>query len=711
MKAKNLVIVESPAKARTVGRYLGAKYDVRASVGHIRDLPLTRLGVDVENDFEPRYVIPVRKKEVVKQLKDVAKDASTVYLATDPDREGEAISWHLVHALGLQGKQVKRVVFHEITKEAIKSAFAEPREIDTDLVDAQQARRVLDRLVGYKLSPLLRSKMGKKGLSAGRVQSVAVRLIVDREREIEAFTPEEYWTLEAELQRVGERALKRNQFKAQLRQVDGKKADLKKRNEVEAVLAALQGAAYRVTKTSVKDTARHASAPFTTSTLQQEASRKLGFTARRTMAVAQQLYEGLSAGRAGTVGLITYMRTDSTNLAASAVEETRAWIRERFGAEYLPPTANVYATRNRRAQEAHEAIRPTDITREPESIKQHLTGEQFRLYNLIWKRTVASQMAPARVEVTTVDIEATTEQSERRFDFRATGHVTRFAGFMQVYVEDDDQKGEKSAKATVLPPLAEGDAMQLIQLLPEQHFTEPPARYTEASLVKALEEYGIGRPSTYAPTISTIQDRGYVDRRGKQLQPTELGVIVSDLLVKHFPKIVNVQFTAGMEDELDEVARGDRAWRQLLGEFYQPFAQDIAKAEENMETVVITPEPAGIDCDLCGRPMLIKRGRFGKFIACSGFPECRNTKQIVQSIGVDCPQCGGDLVEKRTKKRRTFYGCVNYPTCNFAVWQKPLSQPCEECGGLVVVDAKKGAVCSACGAPARQLLESERTVS
>ncbi|MHB1133268.1 MAG: type I DNA topoisomerase [Chloroflexota bacterium] len=696
MSGKKLVIVESPAKARTVGRFLGGSYDVRASVGHVRDLPANRLGVDVERDFEPRYVVPAKKKDVVKDLRERAKSASCVYLATDPDREGEAISWHLASLLNLKDKTVQRVEFHEITSEAIRRAFSEPREIDTNLVNAQQARRVLDRLVGYKLSPLLRSKMSKKGLSAGRVQSVAVRLVVEREREIQDFQAREYWTLEAELSKRPRKA--RSVFRASLRLIRGEKADLTSEEATNAVLANLEGAEYTVLEVGKRDTQRNPAAPFTTSTLQQEASRKLGFTAKRTMAVAQQLYEGLALGAQGSVGLITYMRTDSTNLASSAVEETREYIRQRYGESYVPAAPRAYKSRAKGAQEAHEAIRPTSVQREPDAIATHLTPEQFKLYRLIWQRMVACQMAPALYEVTTADIGAGPAAVQPPpYSFRASGTVVRFAGFTTVYTEGRDEGDESDKKSPALPALQQGEPLDLLQLLPEQHFTQPPPRFTEATLVKALEEHGIGRPSTYAPIISTIQDRNYAVRTGKQLQPTELGFVVNDLLVKHFPDVVDVRFTAAMEERLDDVAQGEREWVGLLHEFYNPFAADLERAEHQMERVEIKPEPAGVDCEKCGRPMVIKLGRFGKFIACSGYPECRNAKPLTVPVGVKCPECGGEIVERTTKRKRIFYGCANYPTCTFATWQRPVPQPCPVCGGLMSQNGRSGVTCTKCG--------------
>ena len=689
---KKLVIVESPAKARTVGRFLGDGYSVKASIGHIRDLPANRMGVDIENSFEPRYVVPAKKKEVVKGLRAEAKAASELFLATDPDREGEAISWHLLQVLKPGKKPVHRVEFHEITRQAIDEAFEHPREIDCNLVDAQQARRVLDRLVGYTLSPLLRRKITKKGLSAGRVQSVTVRLVVDREREIQAFVPDEWWTIEADL------APAKNQkrvFRATLNQIDEQKVELKEETQAKDVLKDLEGADYVIAAVRKKDIQRNPPPPFTTSTLQQEASRKLGYTAKRTMAVAQQLYEGVAVEQSGSVGLITYMRTDSTNLAAAALTEIREYIAQKHGQQYLPQTARVFKTKSKGAQEAHEAIRPTSVLREPDSIKGYLSTDQFRLYRLIWQRTVACQMASAVMEQTSVDIKA--GRGDRMpYLFRATGSVVKFTGFLAVYSEGKDEDDEEEKRKS-LPALTEGEALALQALFPEQHFTQPPPRYTEATLVKALEEYGIGRPSTYAPIMSTIQDRGYVERVDKRLSPTPIGLIVNDLLVKHFPTIVDLGFTAHMEGELDEIARGEQMWVPVIQEFYDPFAKTLVDAEEHMERVILEAEPTGDMCEKCGRPLVIKFGRFGKFIACTGYPECRNAKSFATKIGVNCPDCGAEMVEKKTRRKRIFYSCSRYPECKFAVWNRPLPQPCPECGGLLTDAGRGNAKCNKCG--------------
>ena len=701
---KKLVIVESPAKARTVGRFLGKDFAVEASVGHIRDLPMNRLGVDVEDNFRPRYVVPEKKKEVVKKLRALARDAEEIYLATDPDREGEAISWHLREALKLgDGHRVQRVEFHEITKEAIAAAFAHPREINHSLVDAQQARRILDRLVGYKLSPLLRQKVTKKGLSAGRVQSVAVKLIVDREREVTAFDQEEYWTLKAEVAKQKGRS--KRAFVATLVNVGDEKADLKNAEQTRRVESDLDGASLVVAEVRRRETQRNPAAPFTTSTLQQEASRKLGFTAKRTMAVAQQLYEGIQFLGGDSVGLITYMRTDSTNVAASAQQEALDYIAGRYGGDYVPPKPRVFKAKSKGAQEAHEAIRPTSVLREPDALKSDLAPEQFKLYRLIWQRFVASQMASAVLDSTAADIHATPARPTDvpLYIFRASGSVTRFNGFMAVYTEghDEGDLAEDSEDNKALPVLAEGETLDLARLLPEQHFTQPPPRYTEATLVRALEENGIGRPSTYAPTLSTVQDRGYVERAGKQLQPTHIGTIVNDLLVAHFPEIVDVGFTAQMEEQLDDIANEGAEWVDVLANFYGPFAETLQLAEKEMPEVSLKPEPTGEFCEKCGSELVIKYGRYGKFIACSGYPACRNAKSFVVKVGTKCPKCGvGEMVEKKTKRKRVFYSCSEYPNCDFAVWQRPrpdAEQPCKTCGGFLVEAARGYAKCNTCG--------------
>ncbi|HEU0167925.1 MAG TPA: type I DNA topoisomerase, partial [Chloroflexota bacterium] len=665
-KLKNLVVVESPAKARTLEKYLGRNYQVRASLGHVRDLPKSQLGVDTEHDFAPKYLVPADKKKLLKELIDIAKNAQSVYLATDPDREGEAIAWHLAEALKLEPKQIHRVAFHEITEGAVKDAIAHPRDIDIDLVNAQQARRVLDRLVGYKLSPLLWRKV-RRGLSAGRVQSVAVRLVADREAEVEAFTPEEYWSVEADLSKAG-RHSKRDQFRASLAQRGGKKISLKNEREAKAAEAALNGASYAVSEVRTKRTQRSPAAPFTTSTLQQEAARKLGFSAKRTMAIAQQLYEGIDIG-GGPTGLITYMRTDSLNIATVAQTEAREFIRSKWGKDYAPDRPRVYKTRAKGAQEAHEAVRPTSTHRDPAQLRTILASEQYRLYKLIWDRFVASQMSSAELDQTSVDITA------GDFVFRASGSVVVFQGFMVLYLESQDTEEEKEGR---LPELAKGESLDLVQLLPQQHFTQPPPRYTEASLIKALEELGIGRPSTYAPTLATIQDRRYIERvqGSKALKPTELGKAVNGLLVEQFPNIVDPQFTSNMEGELDDVASGERQWVPIVKDFYGPFDERLKEAGETVERVRVADEPTDQPCPECGRMMVIKLGRFGRFLACSGFPECKHTEKIQNKTGVGCPKCKeGEIVERRSKKGRTFFGCNRYPNCDFTAWNRPVVSP------------------------------------
>ncbi len=715
-KSTPLVIVESPAKARTIGRFLGRAYRVRASVGHIRDLPERQMGVDVENDFRPHYVISPKKKEVVKELKADAAGASEVYLATDPDREGEAIAWHLAAALetALKGKPVHRVEFHEITREAIDHAFGAPREINQPLVDAQQARRVLDRLVGYTLSPLLRKKVSKKNLSAGRVQSVAVRLVVEREREIQAFVPVEYWSIEAELakQRAAgpgagsSRALSPAPFRAKLIRVGEKDFECHVGAEALALKETLEQCAYTVLEVRRKEVLRNPAPPFITSTLQQEASRKLGFNAKRTMAVAQQLYEGLSLGAEGNVGLITYMRTDSTNVAASAQQEARTLIRQKFGEDYLPRTPRTYK-KVTGAQEAHEAIRPTSVFREPEAVQPFLNADQYKVYALIWKRFVASQMASAVLDTTAVDIGASRPPAAAKppeFLFRANGSVLKFRGFLAVYAEGTDEPAAPEDDSNrILPPLAPDEPLDLLGIYPEQHFTQPPPRFTEASLIKLLEELGIGRPSTYAPTLTTIQDRGYIERMSdRRLKPTDLGFLINDLLVKHFPNEVDVGFTAQMEEKLDRVAAGETEWVQVLRDFYAPFKATVERATAEMPNVTLPVETTDEVCDRCGAPMVIKLGRFGKFLACSKFPECRNTRNLSArggsaDSGVVCPECQqGHIVERRSKKGRLFYSCNRYPECKFALWDKPVKTPCPRCGQLMTFQKKGGVKCTQC---------------
>ena len=723
--AGKLVIVESPAKARTISRFLGKGYTVEASVGHVRDLLHSKLSVDVEHDFSPQYRVPNEKREVVQRLKSAASHATEIYVATDPDREGEAIAWHVMAAAAIPEDVTQRVVFHEITDAAVQEAFTHPRSLDMDLVNAQQARRVLDRLVGYKISPLLWQRVRGR-LSAGRVQSVAVRLVVDREREIQAFVAVEYWSIAAELAKRDTRALDpRPGFIAKLVKIGDKAADLNNQPATQAIVDDLQDGSYLVADVRKSKRQRKSPAPFITSTLQQEASRQLGFTAKRTMAVAQALYEGVNLGAGERVGLITYMRTDSTNIAAVALAEVRAYIQDKFGIEYLPATPPVHRTRAVKAQEAHECIRPTSVRREPDAIQSFLDRDQYRLYQLIWKRFVASQMNPAIYDVTAVDIKAgrrerlpgvavPTGDALRRsvfldallYLFRVTGSTVAFPGFLLVYEvasvghEETKDEGVADDEAGPLPPLDVGEMLDLLRLIPEQHFTQPPPRYTEASLIRELEKNGIGRPSTYAPILSTIQVRGYVDRdpEGKNLVPTELGFVVNDLLVKHFPQIVDLPFTAHMEDDLDKIAAGERNWVAVLRDFYGPFARALEAAERSMEKVELRPEAAaaGLVCEKCGSPMVVKNGRFGKFIACSNYPQCRNAKPYVIKTGAKCPECGGDLLEKRTRKRRIFYGCANYPTCKFSVWQRPVPQPCKACGGLLTEAGKNKLKCVKC---------------
>ncbi|WP_144533374.1 type I DNA topoisomerase [Bacillus pumilus] len=667
--ADYLVIVESPAKAKTIERYLGKKYKVKASMGHIRDLPKSQLGVDTEHDFEPRYITIRGKGPVLKELKTAAKKAKKVYLAADPDREGEAIAWHLAHSLDLDLSSDCRVVFNEITKDAIKDSFKHPRMINMDLVDAQQARRILDRLVGYKISPILWKKV-KKGLSAGRVQSVALRLIIDRENEINEFKPEEYWTIDGTFLKGKE------SFEASFFGVNGKKHPLKTKEDIKEILSKLKGSKFSVEKVTKKERKRNPAVPFTTSTLQQEAARKLNFRAKKTMMIAQQLYEGIDLGKEGTVGLITYMRTDSTRISNTAIEEVSAFIDQTYGKNFLNTTKRT-AKKNENAQDAHEAIRPTSTLRKPADVKHVLSRDQLRLYKLIWERFVASQMAPAVLDTMSVDLD------NNGLTFRANGSKVKFPGFMKVYVEGKDDQLEEKDK--MLPDLKEGDTVLSKDIEPEQHFTQPPPRYTEARLVKTLEELGIGRPSTYAPTLDTIQKRGYVALDNKRFIPTELGEIVLNLIIEFFPEIINVEFTAKMEKELDSVEEGTIEWVRIIDSFYQDFAKRVEKAEAEMQEVEIEPEYAGVDCEECGHPMVYKMGRYGKFMACSNFPDCRNTKPIVKDIGVKCPTCHeGNIVERKSKKRRIFYGCDRFPECEFVSWDKPIERKCPKCENMLV---------------------------
>ncbi len=729
---KDLIIVESPTKAKTISRFLGREFNVQSSFGHIRDLPKSKLGVDVERDFAPEYVVPLKSKKVVTALKKIAAQANRIYFATDEDREGEAISWHLAELFDQPPEKLKRIVFHEITEGAIAEALKNPRAIDLRLVDAQQARRILDRLVGYELSPLLWKKVAK-GLSAGRVQSVAVRLVVEREREIQAFKSQEYWTLEAKFEKPGQVP-----FAARLNKRDDKTLDklaIASNDEAQKFLRALNGARYTIGEVQRKEVTKNPPPPYTTSTLQQDGNRKLGFSSSQTMVLAQQLYEGLELGTRGPVGLITYMRTDSVNLAEKFISEAGTYIAGTFGNSYHAPRR--FRTKSKVAQEAHEAIRPTDPTRQPDSLKQYLDERQLKLYDLVWRRAIASQMAEARLDATAVDV--VTESGPEKFTFRATGQVTKFDGYLKVALEN--------VKQNELPELKTGEAVELLELKPEQHFTEPPARYSEAGLVKKLEEYGIGRPSTYAPTIATVIERGYVERVDRRLKPKDLAFVVNDLLVEHFPEIVDYKFTAKMEAELDEIATGAKLWVPVIKDFYTPFKQHLTSKHETLSKKEITEQATEYVCEKSGHPMVVKYGRFGKFLACTGYPECKNTKElnddntivqakqvdgagetcpeckqgqlvmkrgrfgpflgcnrypeckyiknIEKSTGVTCPQCGqGTIIEKRSRYGKTFYSCNRYPECKFALWSKPTGEKCPESGDLLVYGAKGTIRCS-----------------
>lgn len=665
---KNLVIVESPAKAKTIEKYLGRNYKVVASVGHIRDLKKSSMSIDFDNNYEPLYINIRGKGPLINDLKKEAKKAKKVYLASDPDREGEAISWHLAHILNLDETDKNRVVFNEITKDAVKNAFVEPRQIDMNLVDAQQARRVLDRIVGYSISPLLWKKV-KKGLSAGRVQSVALKLIIDRENEIKAFKPEEYWTIDGFFQKGNKK------FQASFYGVDGKKLKLETNEDVQKVLALITSDTFEVAKVEKKERRRNAPLPYTTSSLQQDAANKINFRTRKTMMVAQQLYEGISLGKSGTQGLITYIRTDSTRISPVAQNEAANFITERFGATYSKHGNRVKNASG--AQDAHEAIRPSNVTLTPESIAQHLDKDQLKLYTLIWNRFVASQMTAAIFDTMKVHLE------QNGVRFTANGSQVKFDGYLAVYNDSDKNK--------MLPDMAEGDSVKKVSTNPEQHFTQPPARYSEATLIKTLEENGVGRPSTYAPTLDVIQRRYYVRLAAKRFEPTELGEIVNGLIVEFFPDIVDVKFTADMESKLDEVEEGKQQWQTVIDAFYKPFEKELAKAETEIEKIQIKDEPAGFDCELCGHPMVIKLGRYGKFYACSNFPECHNTKAITKEIGVTCPLCGeGQVIERKTKRNRIFYGCDRYPDCEFTSWDKPVGRTCPKSGDYLVEKKIRG---------------------
>ncbi len=662
----NLVIVESPTKARTISKFLSRNYKVLASNGHLIDLPRSKLGVDIDNGFKPNYITIRGKGQLLKELRAAGKKADQVFLAADPDREGEAICRHIGEALKLDPGKPCRVEFHEITKAAVKEAFASPRLIDQDMSDAQQARRILDRLVGYKISPLLWSKV-RSGLSAGRVQSVAVRLICAREEEINNFKADEYWTIDAILEEPDAKIC----FKAALARYKKKKIELLHKADAEVVIEAVKGELFTVSQVTRSNRKRRPAAPFTTSSLQQEASNRLGFTSRKTMSIAQQLYEGINVGEKETSGLITYIRTDATRVSAQAQEEARSLIKVKFGIEYMPDKPPHYISR-KGAQEAHEAIRPTAVNLEPEQIKQYLSGDQNRLYRLIWERFVASQMNPAVYDQTKVNIDA------GDYQFKATGSSLLFPGFL-ILAKVDEENGE-----TILPPLKEGQQLKLVELLPEQHFTQPPPRYNEASLIKTLEEKGIGRPSTYSPIIETIQGRGYVIKENKAFIPTELGFIIVDLMLKYFPEVIDIDFTARLEQQLDDIEEGKLKWLEVITNFYNGYFKDrLLHAEEKIEKVEMAPELSDEQCPHCGKNLQYKHGRFGRFLACPSYPDCKFTKKIVKDTGVKCPVDGGMIVERRSKKGRIFFGCSNYPDCSYSLWNKPIPGPCPKCGSLM----------------------------
>ncbi|MGO2384511.1 MAG: type I DNA topoisomerase [Pseudolactococcus laudensis] len=665
---KNLVIVESPAKAKTIEKYLGRNYKVVASVGHIRDLKKSTMSVDIEHDYEPQYINIRGKGPLINSLKKEAKNAKAVYLASDPDREGEAIAWHLAHSLGLDVHDKNRVVFNEITKDAVKDAFKEPRSIDLDLVDAQQARRILDRLVGYSISPILWKKI-KKGLSAGRVQSIALKLIIDRENEINAFIPEEYWSIEGNFKKGAKK------FAGSFYGLDGKKKKLHKNSDVLEVMERLTTDEFTVDKVDKKERRRNAPLPYTTSSLQQDSANKINFRARKTMSVAQQLYEGITLGPNGHQGLITYMRTDSTRISPVAQAAAASYIVDTFGEKYSKHGSKVKNVAG--AQDAHEAIRPSNVYNTPEAIAKYLDKDQLKLYRLIWNRFVASQMTPAVFDTVKVNL------SQNGVMFTSNGSQVKFDGYMAVYNDADKNK--------MLPEMAEGDVVKKDNIKPEQHFTQPPARFSEATLIKTLEEIGVGRPSTYAPTLETIQHRYYVKLSAKRFEPTELGEIVNNMVVEFFPNIVNTEFTVDMEQSLDDVEHGMRKWVEVVDEFYKPFAVELEKAETEIEKIQIKDEPAGFDCDVCGHPMVIKLGKYGKFYACSNFPDCRNTMAIVKEIGVVCPTCHeGQVIERKSKRNRIFYGCARYPDCEFTLWDKPIGRDCPKCGQFLVEKKVRG---------------------
>ncbi len=669
--SKVMLVVESPAKAKTISKFLGRKYAVKASMGHVRDLPKSQFGVDVENDFTVKYINIRGKGDLIKELRTAGQKSDKILLATDPDREGEAIAQHLQEILKIPDGEKCRIEFNEITKKAVTEAVKKPREINKDLFEAQQTRRVLDRIVGYKLSPLLWRKI-KRGLSAGRVQSVVVRIICDREDEINSFNPEEYWSLTAKL------AKDKAVVSAKLSKIEGKKAELKNEEQVEGILKDIAKKNFIVEKINTRRQKRNPTPPFTTSSLQQEAYRKLNFSAKKTMLVAQQLYEGIELSKEeGSVGLVTYIRTDSTRISEEAKDEALAYISEKYGKEYSSKEQSKPVSKGR-IQNAHECIRPTVINREPDSIKQYLKNDQYKLYKLIFERFIASQMSPAQFDITTADL------SVDKYVFRATGKTMVFPGFTVIYIEGRDEK--ESEEDNMLPPLAEKEELKVIKLEPKQHFTQPPPRYTEATLIKTLEEKGIGRPSTYAPILDTIVSRGYVQKRQKQYYPTELGELVVDLLKEYFQEIIDIRFTANMEDKLDDIEEGKHEWKKVLRDFCSSFYQALEKAENEIGRIDITDEESDVDCEKCGRRMVIKSGRYGKFLACPGFPECRNAKPILEEIGVDCPECeDGKVVVRYSKKGRRFFGCSNYPRCTFVSWDEPAGSKCPECGAMLFV--------------------------
>lgn len=698
--AKYLVIVESPTKARTISQILGSEYSVKASVGHVRDLPRTRIGVTVEDRVIPEYLVPLSKREIVAEIKKLAQDAPYTYLATDPDREGESISWHLARAAEIPESKMRRVVFHEITPEAVKASFNEPRGIDLDLVNAQQARRILDRLVGYKLSPLISKKLRWWGLSAGRVQSAALRMVTEREEEIEKFKPQEYWTISIEFSNEENPQSFLGEVHSELG--NRKRILISREGHAKSIVKQLNNSSFQIHDVKIREIRISPSPPFITSTIQQEAWQKLRFPAKRTMTVAQQLYEGVSIGIDGPVGLITYMRTDSTHVADSAITEARKYISRSFGIKYLPSKPRKFRAKAKGAQEAHEAIRPTSVLRDPLSLKSFLTSDQNRVYELIWKRFISSQMPDSISEATTVDIyarpsgDSTLLIQSLGYLVRATGSRIKFPGFRILYHEGSESP-ELSGDSKSLPLLVIGNPVNYRKIEPQQHFTQPPGRYSEATLVGALEEKGIGRPSTYAAIVSTIQERGYVKRDSGRLILLPLGRVVNELITKYFGSIVDLGFTAKMEEELDEIARGQREWQEVLLGFYHPFAKKLIEATENMPR---TDVPGGEDCDDCGKPMILKQNRWGRtFLSCSGFPECRNAKPLQVKMGVECPLCSGDLVQKqatRGKRRNRFFGCSSFPTCNFTVNQRPIPEPCPQCSSLLLQKGRNQSRCWEC---------------